>query len=100
MITLPGLNIVEQVIEPIKPMCKSPVSSDIPIKLVPVQLVKIVIPPDIFQQHLPEMFFQLEVGEMGIDEMLARIKIQNLCITGWIVIEEEQLTKINLDFED
>ncbi len=81
-------------------MCKSPVSSDIPIKLVPVQLVKIVIPPDIFQQHLPEMFFQLEVGEMGIDEMLARIKIQNLCITGWIVIEEEQLTKINLDFED
>jgi hypothetical protein len=45
------------------------------------------------------MFFQLEVGEMEIDEMLAWIRVQNLCIVGWIVIEEEQLNKINLTFE-
>jgi hypothetical protein len=61
---------------------------------------KIVIPLDIFQQHLPEMFFQLEVKEMEINEMLARIIVQNLCITGWIVTKEEQLTKINLGSEE
>jgi hypothetical protein len=39
------------------------------------------------------------VGEMEIDEAPAWIKVQNLCIVGCIVIEEEQLTKINLGFE-
>jgi hypothetical protein len=46
------------------------------------------------------MFFKLEVGEMEIDEMFAQIKVQNLYVVGWIVIEEEQLTKINLGFEE
>ncbi len=27
------------------------------------------------------------------------IRIQNLCIVGWIIIEEEQFTKTNLGFE-
>jgi len=64
-----------------------------------VRLVKIVVPLDTFQQHLPDTFFQLEVGEMEIDKMLAWIKVQNLCIVGYTVIEKEQLTKINLGFE-
>jgi hypothetical protein len=50
---------------------KSLVSFDIPIKQVHVQLVKIAIPLDTFQQYLPKMFFQHEVGEMEIDETLA-----------------------------
>ncbi len=33
---------------------------------------------------------------MEIDETLAQIRVQNLCIARWIVIKEEQLTKINL----
>jgi hypothetical protein len=33
---------------------------------------------------------------MEIDEMIAWIRVQNLCISGLIVTEEEQLTKINL----
>ncbi len=37
---------------------------------------------------------------MEIDEMFAQIKVQNLYVVGWIVIEEEQLTKINLGFEE
>jgi hypothetical protein len=46
------------------------------------------------------MFFQPEVGEMEIDEMPTRIRIQYLCIVGWTIIEEEQLTKINLSSEE
>jgi hypothetical protein len=61
-------------------MLKPHVSSNTPIKPVLIQLVKIAIPFDIFQQHLQETFFQPEVGEMEIDEMLVRIKVQNLCI--------------------
>jgi hypothetical protein len=33
---------------------------------------------------------------MGIDEMPAWIRVQNLCIARWIITQEEQLTKINL----
>jgi hypothetical protein len=36
---------------------------------------------------------------MEIDKTLARIRVQNLHITGWTVIEKKQLTKINLGFE-
>jgi len=74
------------------------VSFDIPIKLIFVQHVKIVISSNAFQQHLPKTFFQHEVGEMQIDKMPARIRVQNLCIVGWLVTKEEQLTKINLGF--
>jgi hypothetical protein len=63
-----GLNLVEQVIKPIELVFETLVLSDIPIKLVPIRLVKIVIPPDTFQQHLPKTFFQHEVGEMEIDD--------------------------------
>jgi hypothetical protein len=33
---------------------------------------------------------------MEIDETLAQIRVQNLCITGWIIATKEQLTNINL----
>jgi hypothetical protein len=33
---------------------------------------------------------------MEIDETLAQIKVQNLCIVGWIITTKEQLTNINL----
>jgi hypothetical protein len=36
---------------------------------------------------------------MEIDKTFARIKVQNLRIAGWTIIEKEQLTKINLSFE-
>ncbi len=44
------------------------VSYDIHVKQVHARPVKIIIPLDTFQQHLPETFFQLEIGEMEIDE--------------------------------
>jgi hypothetical protein len=69
LITLTCLNLVEHVIEPIKHVFKSHVLFDIPIKPVFVQLIKIFIPPNTFQQHLPKTFFQLEIKEMEIDEM-------------------------------
>jgi hypothetical protein len=47
------MNLVEHVIEPIKHVSKSNVSSDVPVKSILVQLVKITIPLDTFQQHLP-----------------------------------------------
>jgi hypothetical protein len=73
-------------------------------KLVPKQHVEpiwvlainLVIPPDIVMQHLPEIFFHLEVGEIIINETPTRERVQYLTIAGWIVIEEEQLTKNNL----
>jgi hypothetical protein len=33
---------------------------------------------------------------MEIDKTFAQIRVQNLCIVGWIVTKEEQLTKVNL----
>jgi len=33
---------------------------------------------------------------MEIDEMIVQIRVQNLCTVGWTIIEEEQLSKINL----
>jgi hypothetical protein len=42
------------------------------------------------------MFFQLEMGEMEINDMFVWIIVQNLHIAGWTIIEKEQLTKINL----
>jgi hypothetical protein len=69
-------------------MFKPHVSSNILIKPIYVQHVKIVIPPNTFQQ--------LEVGKMEIDKTFVRIRVQNLCIVGWIVSKEEQLTKVNL----
>ncbi len=63
------MNLVEPVIVPIELVFKSLVSSDILDKLVFVLPVKIVIPPNIFQQHVPKTFFQPEIGKMEIDEM-------------------------------
>jgi hypothetical protein len=37
---------------------------------------------------------------MEIDEMPTQIKVRNLHIMIWTVIEEEQLTKINLGSEE
>jgi len=50
-------------------------------------------------KHLLNTSFQPEVREMEIDEMHAQIRVQNLCIAGWIVTKEEQLTNINLGFK-
>jgi hypothetical protein len=51
--TSTGLNWVGQVNKPAKPMFEPHVSCDVLIKLVLVQHVKIAIPLDTFQQHLP-----------------------------------------------
>jgi hypothetical protein len=37
---------------------------------------------------------------MEIKETLAQIKVQKLRIARWTIIEEEQLTKINLGYEE
>ncbi len=95
-ITSTCLNLVEHVIKHVQLMFKPHVSSNIPIKPIYVQHVKIVIPPNTFQQHLLKTYFQLEVGKMEIDKTFAQIRVQNLCIVGWIVTKEEQLTKVNL----
>jgi hypothetical protein len=36
---------------------------------------------------------------MEIDETLVQIRVQNLHIVEWIIIEKEQLTNINMGFE-
>jgi hypothetical protein len=100
LITSTGLNLVEQVIKHVEPMFEPHVLFNVPIKLVYVRPIKITIPLDIFQQHLLETFFQHEVGEIEIDKMFARIRVQNLCIVGWIITKEEQLTNINLGFKE
>jgi hypothetical protein len=46
------------------------------------------------------MFFQPKIREMEIDEMPTQIMVQNLCIVGWTITKEEQLTKINLGYEE
>jgi hypothetical protein len=56
LITLAGLNLVQHVIKIVEPMFEPPISFDIFVKLVLVRSVKITIPPDTFQQHLPYIF--------------------------------------------
>ncbi len=96
MITSTCSNLVEHINKPIERLSKPPVLFHILIKLVFVQSIKITIPPNTFQQHLPKMFFQHEVGEMEIDEMPIQIRVQILCIARLTITEKEQLTKINL----
>jgi hypothetical protein len=100
LITLTSLNLVKQFIQHVELVFEPHVSSNIPIKPILVRPIKITIPPNTFQQHLLKTFFQLKVGKMEIDETLVQIIIQNLCIVGWTIIEEEQLTKINLGFKE
>jgi hypothetical protein len=71
LITLVGLNLVEHVIILVEHVFESYISCNIPVKFIYELLVKIAIPLNTFQKHLSKMFFQLEVGEMEIDEMLA-----------------------------
>jgi hypothetical protein len=47
----------------------------IPIKLVFILPIKIIIPPNTFQQHLLKTFSQPKVREIEIDEMLIQIKV-------------------------
>jgi hypothetical protein len=71
LITLVGIfNIVEHVIELVKPMFKSLVLSYIPTKSIHVQFVKIVIPPNTFQQHLSETFFHPKVKKWRLTKRL------------------------------
>jgi hypothetical protein len=37
---------------------------------------------------------------MAINKMPIQIRVQNLCIVGWTITKEKQLTKINLGFEE
>jgi hypothetical protein len=60
LITSTSLNLVEHVIKLVEPVFKPLVSSDILAKLVHVWPIKIVIPPDTFQQHLSETFSNLK----------------------------------------
>jgi hypothetical protein len=83
--------LVEHVFEPL-------VSSDVPVKSVFVRPIKIVIPPDTFQRHLLETFFQLKMGEMEIDETLTQIGVRNLRIVGWIVIEKNKIKQDQFGF--
>jgi len=71
LITSACLNLVRHANKLVEHVSKPLVSFDVPIKSVHVRLVKIVVPLDTFQQHLSDTFFQLEVGEMEIDKMLA-----------------------------
>ncbi len=61
-----------------------------------VLVINLNIPLDTIKQHLFETFFHPEVEEMIIDETVAQERIQDLTIARWTVIEEEQLTKVNL----
>jgi hypothetical protein len=89
LITSTSLNLVRHFNKLVEPISEPPISIDINMKSVFVRPIKIIIPLDTFQQHLPETFFQHEVGKMEIDNTLARIKVQNLHITGWTIIEEK-----------
>ncbi len=93
------MNLIKHVFVHVEPIYVLLFQNDQHVELVSILHVQIVIPPNIFKQHLPKIFFQPKIGEMEIDEMHAWIKVQNLCIVRWIVIEKEQLTKINLGSE-
>jgi hypothetical protein len=82
LITSTSLNLVSHVTKLVEHVSEPPVLSNVPIKLVHVHPIKIAIPPDTFQQHLLKTFFQLEVGEMDIDETPTQIGVQNLHITS------------------
>ncbi len=79
-----------QVFSRIKPLPKQHVE---PIR---VLVVNLVLRADIIKQHLPKTFSHPEVGKMIIAETPTQKRIQDLTIASWIVIEEEQLTKVNL----
>jgi hypothetical protein len=49
---------------------------------------------------LPKIFFQHEVGGVEIDKMPTRIRVQNIYIIGWTIIEEKKLNKIKQGFEE
>lgn len=76
-----GLNLVEQVFDAL-------------IEPVFILLVQIIIPHDTFKQSLLETLFQLEVRKMTINQTLTCEQVQNLCIVGQTIIEQEQFTKI------
>jgi hypothetical protein len=73
-----------------KPILKQPIAP------IDVLAMKLAIPPNTIKQHLLEIFFHPKVGEMIVDETLARKQIQNLTIANWTITEEEQLTEVNL----
>jgi hypothetical protein len=80
LITSTGFTLVEHVIIHVEHVFESLVSFVIHVKLVFVLLVKIVVPHDNFQQHLPLTYFQPKVGKMEIDKTPTQIKVQNLRI--------------------
>jgi hypothetical protein len=69
LVVSPKLGLRQHVFEP-------PISFDIFVKPIFVRFIKIVIPPNTFQQHLLETFFQPKVREMEIDMMFTQIKFK------------------------
>jgi hypothetical protein len=60
LITSTSLNLVKHFVKPIELVFEQLVSSNIPVKSKLVQPIKIVIPPNTFQQHLLEIFSNLK----------------------------------------
>ncbi len=44
----------------------------------------------------PETYYHHNQDEFQVDETPTRIQVQNLQITSWILIEEQQLVNLNL----
>jgi len=44
----------------------------------------------------PEMYYKYQLGNVVVDETLAKIKAQGLQIVGWMLTKDQQLMKSNL----
>jgi hypothetical protein len=44
----------------------------------------------------PKMYYNYQPGSVAVDEILAKIKTQELQITRWTLIKDQQLMKFNL----
>ncbi len=88
LITLACLNLVEYVYVLVELVYVLHFPSYILVESIYVLHVHIIISLNIFKKKLSKFFFQLEMGELEIDETLARIRVQILCIVGWIVTKE------------
>jgi hypothetical protein len=71
LISSATLNLVEHVFVPIVSIFLLPAQYDKPVKSIFILHVQIAMPPNIFKQHLPKIFFQPKVREMGIEETIS-----------------------------
>lgn len=61
--------------------------------------INLTLPFDIFGQHLLDIFFQLEIRKIFIDETLTCDQVQDLSIIRWTMTKEKQLVIINFDIK-